>query len=160
MAVRLGEFLVKQGVLNEAQVDEILEAQKESGRPFGDLAERMFNIPPETIESAWCDQFTQVSAHVKPIDEAIDPDIFGVIERRQAWQFGVVPLRREGQEVVMVTTRSHLSRATRFAGWHMREPVYFVLCEPGELEEALKTHYPMDGMDLDQSAFKRLQASA
>src|SRR5687768_14254339 len=38
--IQIGQLLVEQGVLTEAQVQHILKVQKVSHRPFGDLAER------------------------------------------------------------------------------------------------------------------------
>src|SRR4051812_40587093 len=37
--IRIGQLLVEQGVISDTQVQHILKIQKESGRPFGDLAE-------------------------------------------------------------------------------------------------------------------------
>jgi len=150
--VRLGEILIEQGILNNKQVDEILDEQERSGRPFGDLAERMFDISACDIERAWIEQFSQITEHVDPCREPIDSAVTDRVSRRQAWQFGLLPLRKEGRELVVATTRDHLVRATRFAGWSMPEPVYFVLTDPDQLEEALSARYPFPGMSLMRSA--------
>lgn len=150
--VRLGEILIEQGILNNSQVDEILDKQERSGRPFGDLAERMFDISACDIERAWVEQFSQIAEHVDPMQESVDPEVGDRITRRQAWQFGLLPLRKEERELLVATTRDHLVRATRFAGWSMTEPVYFVLTDPDQLEEALSARYPFPGMSLMRSA--------
>lgn len=36
------------------------------------------------------------------------------IERRQAWQFAVVPLQRSGDELEVLSTATHAARAMRF----------------------------------------------
>ena len=50
--IRIGQLLVEQGVLSDVQVQHILTVQKQSGRPFGDLAERLFGISPKCVEDA------------------------------------------------------------------------------------------------------------
>ena len=49
----LGEVLVEQGLLSELDVRSILEQQRKSGRPFGEIAERLCNVSTEAIEEAW-----------------------------------------------------------------------------------------------------------
>ena len=48
--IQIGQLLVEQGVLTEEQVRHILQVQKMSHRPFGDLAERLFGINPKAVE--------------------------------------------------------------------------------------------------------------
>ena len=56
--IQIGEILIEQGVLTEAQVRHILQVQKVSNRPFGDLAvSRLFGDPdPRAVEDAWVEQ--------------------------------------------------------------------------------------------------------
>ncbi len=150
--VRLGELLVERGLLTADQVAEILIEQERGGRPFGDLAERLFGVSACDIERAWVEQFAQITEHVDPRTECVDPAVHDRVTRRQAWQFGMLPLRMDGCELVVATTSESLLRAVRFAGWSMSEPVYFVLAEVEELEEALGEHYAFPGMRLMQSA--------
>ncbi len=150
--VRLGELLVQRGLLTEAQVESILVEQERGGRPFGDLAERLYGVSACDIERAWVEQFAQITEHIDPRAEEVDPAVLDRVTRRQAWQFGMLPLRKDGCELVVATTRDGLLRAVRFAGWSMSEPVYFVLAEDHELEEALSEHYAFPGMTLMQSA--------
>jgi len=150
--VKLGELLVRKGILTTEQVEAILGEQARAGRPFGDLAERLFDVSGSEIERAWVEQFSEMTEHVDPTLELVDPAVLDRITRRQAWQFGVLPLRREGRELVVATTRDNLVRATRFAGWSLAEPVYFVLCEPDQLEDALSIHYHFPGATLTRAA--------
>ena len=154
MAVRLGEVLVRQGVLTEGQRDAVLAEQKRSPRPFGLLAERMFGIAPSAIEQAWATQYAEL---VPPLSR-LEPDagVLGVVERRQAWQFQIVPLSRDGGELICATTQQNLARALRFAGWKLAEPFHLVLADAEAMADALETHYPMAGCSADDLA--RLQA--
>lgn len=148
MALRLGELLVQAGLLDDASVREILEAQEATCRPFGELAEQMFGLSSAQIEQAWSTQFAQLTEHVDPLEQGPSADVHDVINARQAWQFKLLPIRRDGRELMVATTVENLPRAARFVGWHMREPVYLVLTDPAQLEEALSRHYALPGARL------------
>lgn len=149
MGMRLGQILVNRGLLTQDQVDVILSRQEETGRPFGDLAERLFSISPGDVEKAWAEQLSQMSDHIDPTSELIEPDVCSLVTARQAWQFGLLPLRRENGEVIVATTSEHLPRASRFAAWSIAAPILFVVSERGALEQALQQHHPFPGMTLE-----------
>lgn len=146
MTIRLGDILVERGVITGSQRDQILKAQIRNPRPFGELAERMFNVSPAEVEDAWAEQYASCAERVDPRTMRIDDRLLPLLDRRQAWQFGLLPVRSDGEELVVCTTRHHLVRALKFAGWTMTAPCYFVLAEPKALGEALTRYYPMDGM--------------
>jgi len=146
MHVRLGDVMVKLRLLSAGQRDEILAAQKTSGRPFGLLAERMFGVHPRQVEQAWAEQFAASADFVDPRTERTDPEVLALVERRQAWQFRVLPLRLSGEDVLVCTTPQHIARAMRFLGWRVGSPCCFVLAHPDHLGAALARHYPMAGL--------------
>jgi hypothetical protein len=149
MAVRLGDLLVKRGVLTQDQCDRVAAEQQKSGRPFGELAERLFGISESAVEDAWAEQYAGLAEKVDPRAGTIKGAVLELVTRRQAWQFRMIPLKREGQDVVICTTQDHLARALRFAGWHLGGAggqCYFVLTDPEALGEALARYYPMGGM--------------
>ena len=53
MTIRLGDLLVRNGALTPAQRDSVLDYQKLTGRPFGELAERLFGVGQRAVEDAW-----------------------------------------------------------------------------------------------------------
>jgi hypothetical protein len=144
--LRLGDLLVRRGVLTESQRDAVLDYQRLTGRPFGELAERLFGVGQQAVESAWAEQYGMIARRVDPRTEKTDPEVLNLIDRRQAWQFRLLPLRVDADEVVLCTTQEHLVRALKFAGWKIQAPCYFVLADPVALGEALMRHYPMAGM--------------
>lgn len=146
MVLRLGDLLVRNGVLTDEQRDQILEQQREIGRPFGELAERLYGVSPHDIEQAWAEQYASLSPPVDPRRYRPSEEILASINRRQAWQFEVLPLKRDGEELLLCTTQENLPRAMKFAGWRLGEAVSFVLASPKALGEALERHYPMGGM--------------
>jgi type IV pilus assembly protein PilB len=149
MTIRLGDVLVKRGVITPAQRDSILDYQRLTGRPFGELAEKLFRVREAVIESAWAEQYAGMARQVDPRAEDVDPEVLALIDRRQAWQFRMLPIRFDGSELMVCTTEHYLVRALRFAGWRIRAQCYFVMAEPRALGEALTRYYPMAGMSPD-----------
>ncbi len=147
MGIRLGDILVRQGVIDEQQRAEILTRQRQVAKPFGVLAESLFGVDPGQVEQAWAEQYSSFAKHVDPLQEQIDSEVIDLVEPRQAWQFGVMPMRFEGGELIICTTQANLPRALRFAGWRIMHLCSFVLCEPDQLSDALNQYYPMAGME-------------
>jgi hypothetical protein len=146
MEVRLGQLLVESGVLNQRQVNQIVAKQEKTGEPFGLIAERLFGVDPEKIEEAWAKQYAGLTRTVDPEVEVYDSEAAGLVTRRQAWQFRILPLRFEGRELLIATTQQHLRRALRFATNVIGIPVFFVMAEPMALGTALCKRYSLPGM--------------
>ena len=141
--IQIGELLVEQRVLTKDQVRHILQVQKTSNRPFGDLAERLFGVDPRAVEDAWVQQYVRTSGTVDLEDQQIDEDCLRLLNRRQAWQFHLLPLNRDEQAVSMATSADDLIRSVNFATRTIQEPVYFLIAERRQLREFLMKHYPV-----------------
>lgn len=144
---RLGELLVAQGLLREHEVDAVLARQRECSRPFGALCEELFGVDPSLVEGAWVDQYRALSASFDADFAHAAPAALALVSARQAWQFRVVPLRLESDAVVLATTPSQLARAVRFAAGVLGVTAIFVVVDANELADALRHHYPIDGLD-------------
>ena len=141
--IHLGELLVEQGVLTGQQVRHILQVQKLSHRPFGDLAERLYGIDPKAVEDAWVEQYLRVTGTVDLEEQEIDTECLRLLSRRQAWQFHLLPLSRGEQAVSMATSADNLVRSVNFATRTIDEPVYLLIAERRQLREFLMKHYPV-----------------
>ncbi|NBX25818.1 MAG: hypothetical protein EBQ99_07190 [Planctomycetes bacterium] len=67
------------------------------------------------------------------------------IGRREAWQFGVVPLRRHGRELEVLSTAAHAGRAMRFIERVLGLEPRVRLVSERALEEALRERFPFEG---------------
>lgn len=144
--MRIGELLVRQGILTESEVEQVLLEQSRRTEPFGAICERLFGVSPDVIEDAWVEQYTELTGTLQPDFDRCDPAVMDVVTRRQAWQFRIMPVRWDDGALVMATTREHLQRALRFATNAIPFPVYFLITESEALAEALEAHYPMGGL--------------
>jgi hypothetical protein len=141
--IQIGQLLVEQGVLTKAQVDHILKVQKMSNRPFGDLAERLFGVDAKAVEDAWVEQYVRTTGVVDLHEQRIDTDCLRLLNRRQAWQFHLLPLNRRDADLHMATSPQDLVRAVNFSGRKVNEPVNFLIAERAQLKEFLMKHYPV-----------------
>lgn len=142
--IKIGEILVEQGVLSEQQVFEILETQKQHRMPFGVLAERMFDVTLHSIENAWVEQYHRFTGTIDLSNEKFDNEALRVLNRRQAWQFELLPIRTDPDgEMLMAASANRLARAVTFAANRIDRAVYFRIAEQEQLRDFLQQHYPM-----------------
>lgn len=141
--IQIGQLLVEQGVLTERQVSHILKVQKMSHRPFGDLAERLYGIEPKAIEDAWVEQYLRIAGVVDLNEQKIETDCLRLLNRRQAWQFHLLPTNRDDQSLQMATSAENLVRSINFSVRKLGEPVHFLIAERSQLREFLMKHYPV-----------------
>jgi hypothetical protein len=142
-AIQIGQLLIEQGVLTPVQVAHILKVQSSSHRPFGDLAERLYGIDPRAVEDAWVEQYIRIAGVVDLEEVRVDTECLRLLNRRQAWQFHLLPVGRESNGLQMATSPEGLVRAVNFATKKVGEPVSLVLAERAQLCEFLMKHYPV-----------------
>ena len=141
--IQIGQLLVEQGVLTDAQVGHILKVQRVSQRPFGDLAERLYGINPRAVEDAWVEQYVRTVGVIDLDEIEIETECLRLLNRRQAWQFHLLPLNRQDDSLQMATSADNLVRSVNFATRTMDEPVHFLIAERAQLREFLMKHYPV-----------------
>jgi len=142
--IQIGQLLVQQGVLTDKQVQHILTVQRSSHRPFGDLAERLYGVSPEAVEDAWVQQYVSMAGVIDLGELEIDKNCLRHINRRQAWQFQILPTHHDEQQHLNIATDAeHLIRAVNFSTRRLDEPVYFVIARRTQLREFLMKHYPV-----------------
>lgn len=142
---KLGDLLIHTGALTPPQLKEALAQQADSGRPLGVILENHFNVHPFAVTQAWATQMAHLAPHVNPCKTPPHRDALALIDRRQAWQFGLIPLKFVDHEIVIATTKKSLARAVRFAYKHLGPACTFALCEDEQFLESLERYYPMPG---------------
>jgi hypothetical protein len=141
--IQIGQLLVRQGALTEAQVRHILAVQKVSYRPFGDLAERLYGVSSDAVEDAWVQQYVQECGVTNLDTLNVEIDCLRTINRRQAWQFRILPANRQSGTLSIATDAEHLVRSLNFTTNRIEEPVSFVIAERRQLRDFLMRHYPV-----------------
>ena len=160
MSVRLGHLLVRNGILDGSQVKRALGEQARTGVPFGVACEQLFSVDPRDIEQAWAEQYAGITQTINPLQESIEPAAQAIVQRRQAWQFGVLPIRWDEGELMVATTPDLLVRAHRFMTRHFDQPVFFVMTSSAHLESAIQRAYPLPGAALPEGRSASSKRSA
>ncbi|MEO1008684.1 MAG: hypothetical protein AAFX79_08960 [Planctomycetota bacterium] len=149
MSKPMGQILVDRGVLTERQRDHVLQAQRGTSRPFGELAESMLGVSQAEIEDVWAEQYGELAEWVDPAAMDIPEHVLCVLSGRQAAQFRVVPIRYAGRNLVLCTTRQELPRALRFASATFGAECTLALCDEDQLAAGLRRHYDIDAAAWD-----------
>lgn len=146
--LKMGERLLSQGVMTREQVDQVLSVQRESTRPFGDIAERMYGIEPDLIEAVWMDQYREQASELDSAPPEPNPRALASVTARQAWQFRILPLSIENGTLIAATTARHLAQASRFATAVLGRPVMLRVADSEVLANLLTRFYPLAGLDV------------
>lgn len=150
--IPIGRLLVEQAVLTKEQVTHILDVQKTSHRPFGDLAERLYGVDPRAVEDAWVQQYVSRTGAVNLDTLEFDSDVLSVVTTRQAWQFHLMPLKRDEDSIHVATTAGNLVRCVNFATRRFNEPAHFVIASDRQIRQYLMRHYPVPQYVADYAA--------
>lgn len=142
-ALKLGELLVAQGVLTPQQVLHILDVQAVTTRPFGDLAQRLFGIDPKVVAGGWVKQFLARSELRDVARERCEPRWIRMLDRRQAWQFRLAPIRCESGCLLVACHARGLLKAVNFAARAFPLTPCFVVAEQKSLQTLLMRHWPV-----------------
>ncbi len=95
------------------------------------------------MEDAWVEQYLRVAGVVDLDDVEVETDCLRVLNRRQAWQFHLLPLHRRDDMMSMATSAEDLVRSVNFSSRTIDEPVHFMVAERSQLREFLMKHYPV-----------------
>ena len=88
-----------------------------------------------------------IATRIDPLAIEVDQQTLALITKRQAWQFGLLPILEHNGEIEFVTSRECLARALRFVGWRMTGQSSFGICDLHTLKLGLAMHYPFEALD-------------
>src|SRR5690606_235159 len=79
--------------------------------------------------------------------QKFDEEALRQINRRQAWQFEMLPVHFESTgELLIAASRSRLARAVTFAASRIDHVAFFRIAESEQLRQFLKRYYPLPGV--------------
>ncbi len=150
--LRVGELLIRRGLITEEQLERALKEQARTGRRIGDILVDLGYINRETLENV----LKEYKASLEDIEMDIDPDqidrnLAKIVPEKIASMFKVVPIKLEGDTIWLASTdildvaaRDYIRFAT---GYNIRviltsegfvESVYEALYSSQSKEELLK----------------------
>jgi type IV pilus assembly protein PilB len=94
MAVKLGEMLLKAGLISQNQLDEALEAQKDNGEKLGFNLIRLGYVKEDDITQLLSEQYGVPSINLRHFE--IDEAVINLIPSEVAQKYMVLPVNRTG----------------------------------------------------------------
>lgn len=90
----------------------------------------------------WADDYVAVCDHRDIGAGEVSPECAGLISRRQARQFQMVPVRWSEGQLEIATTQQCLERALEFCMQSLTHACRFVVVSPDRLEQLVAEVYP------------------
>ncbi len=94
MAVKLGEMLVRAGMISQEQLDEALEAQKSNGEKLGFNLIKLGYVKEDDITQLLSEQYGVPSINLRHFE--IDETVINLIPSEVAQKYLVLPVNRTG----------------------------------------------------------------
>lgn len=99
MADKIGEMLLKGGLITEQQLQEALKLQKTSGGKIGFNLVKLGYVKEEDITSLLSEQYGVPAIHLEHFD--IEPEILKLITPEIAQKFLLIPIERTGSSLTV-----------------------------------------------------------
>jgi type IV pilus assembly protein PilB len=94
MAIKLGEMLVKAGLLTAEQLDEALTAQRQTGEKLGFVLVNLGHVKEDEITQLLSEQYGVPSINLRHFE--IDESVINLIPSEVAQKYLVIPVNRTG----------------------------------------------------------------
>lgn len=138
----LGQLLIQQGLLTQAQLSQALRHQKDSGKPLGKVLVELRLVGEEDVTRARAQQVGL--PYVRMRDLTIDRGALALIDAATAHKHGLLPVGRTSDgslKVIVASWNAHIMEvATRLAARHHLHLVPALATE-AQLRAALELHY-------------------
>lgn len=138
--VRLGDLLVKEGLLTEENLPKVLEEQRKSRQRIGQVLIKMGLISEVVLLQVLSRQFNLEMLGPEGLEE-VAVEVLKLVPESLAKNQGVIPIQREGQVLYVATSdplnvvaMDDLRTATRLQ-------VHFKLAPSESIQKAIAKHY-------------------
>src|ERR1017187_4515426 len=143
MSARIGDLLVKEGVITAAQLQQALDHQKKNGGRLGSCLVKLTFVTEEDVTTFLSRQYGVPSSNLSYFDP--DPAIAKLIPEDTARRYEVLPLSRVGSSLTIAMTDPTNVFAMddiKFMTGFNIEPV---VASEAAIQEALKKLYGAEG---------------
>jgi hypothetical protein len=140
---RIGELLSQLVELSGHDVEEILHEQQTTQRRFGEIALSWGLCQPEHVWSAWSRQVGS-GGEVEHVDldrDGIDAQAVALLHANVAKAFRVIPVRADGQEVVLASEAVLTERVKDEIEGLLKRNVKFVIAARNQIDAAIDAYY-------------------
>ncbi len=139
MAVKLGEMLIKAGLIDQEQLQEALGAQKQSGEKLGYVLVSLGYVKEDEITQLLSEQYGVPSINLRHFE--IDDSVIDLIPSEVSQKYLVVPVNRTGATLTIAMadpTNVFAMDDIKFMTGYNVEPV---VASEMAIREAIETYY-------------------
>ncbi|HEY0945574.1 MAG TPA: type II secretion system ATPase GspE [Opitutaceae bacterium] len=151
------EFLRDQDLVPEAQLKDLNEEHKATGKPLADLVVELGYVERHTLLERLAGHLGWESARDLP--NSLPPDAVALLQPGLARMYGVAPLRADPQSIDLLASDPFNSQIIDDLTFALGKDVRLVVCDPARVEAYIKQHYGEDEEDID-ALLKEISGSA
>ena len=96
---RIGDILVRSGVITQEQLEKALERQRKTGKRLGSVLVELGFITEEELLKFLSDRFRVPAMNVT--EDQVDENVLSLIPRDMAQRHMILPIRREGRKLIL-----------------------------------------------------------
>lgn len=143
--VRLGEYLVKIGLIDKETLNKALKIQKSGRKKLGEILVDMGVADDVVIAKALA---VRLKISYGRIDKAgIPEDIIAMIPPELAEKHMVIPLRKKAGRLLVAMANPLDLYALEDLRFYTQMPIDRVVVPPGDMTAAIEKHYPGPGLE-------------
>ncbi len=140
--LKLGELLIKKGVLTQGQLDLALRENQKTGELLGKSLIRMGYITEEQLLMSLADQLSlHFISNLK--EKAIPDEVIKAVPARFVWHYKFVPLSLRGTTLTIAISNPLDVWPTEDIKFHLGFDVEVVLAVEAQIMEVIKRYYGM-----------------
>jgi type IV pilus assembly protein PilB len=99
--MRIGEVLIKNGLISSENLAIVLEEQKKTKERLGDIVIKMGFIPSESMASFLAKHFGLSFVDLKSFYKEIKPEVTKLVPEELARRFGLIPIKLEDNKLTL-----------------------------------------------------------
>lgn len=141
MAKRLGDLLLEESLVTEAQIQKAIEEQQKSGEPLGRILVRMGFITEEALYYFLAIQFGTEYVDLNGMD--LKEETTGIIKKEIAEDLNIIPVEVTGAQIIFATSEpdEHLAMKIKERVALPVDKIKFVITSETAMRNALSAHY-------------------
>ena len=135
----LGEILREGGKITPEQLREALERQRDSHEILGHILYHLGAVSEEDLQKAWSVQLGQEYIDLR--ETLLSSELVGRLDAEVARRWSAIPVREEGETVVVAMANPLDVRALSEIAKAMGRPVRSAVASASEIDEAIQKYY-------------------
>ena len=140
MAERLGDTLIKKGLINQEQLEKALAEQSKSGKFLGEILVKLQFITEDGLLKALAGQFE--TQYVALSNVRINPDIAKMVPRDMVWLHKIMPIEmRNSILLIAVSNPLDMWPMSNFQEKLKLSEVQFVLATKSDILKTIEKYY-------------------